>query len=238
MEIRSLPISYGLKWLLLTWAIVKRNYAVALTVTLLSIFMNGVVNSFPIIGSTLSSFVGIILSVGLITISKNAFERKPVLIEDLFIGFKDNTQFMKVLPIAIANGMIGFALSLPKLVSDFMGEVEVVDEMGILIIVILGFTMALTFVSFNLFTGFAIPLLIFNDIGFADALVLSFKAFFKNILPYTFFIFCGVSFLMISALPLLLGLFVSIPVFMFVSYSIYGTIFGEIPVDKPVEFHE
>ena len=74
-------------------------------------------------------------------------------------------------------------------------------------------------------TYLAPPLIMLQGIGAGTAMKMSFIGSIKNILPGIVFIICTLLFILVSIIPLGLGLFVSVPVLMITNYTVYRDIF-------------
>jgi hypothetical protein len=74
-------------------------------------------------------------------------------------------------------------------------------------------------------TYFAAPLIMLHGLGAGRAMKMSLIGSAKNILPGMVFSVCSLVFLLISAIPLGLGLLVSLPVMMITSYTMYREVF-------------
>ena len=76
-------------------------------------------------------------------------------------------------------------------------------------------------------TYLAPPLIMLHDLSPGTAMKMSFIGSFKNILPGIVFVISSILFVLVSMIPLLLGLLISIPVMMITSYTVYRDIFIE-----------
>ncbi|MDX8000368.1 hypothetical protein FE394_14470 [Xenorhabdus sp. Reich] len=75
------------------------------------------------------------------------------------------------------------------------------------------------------FSWFAPALIIINDLKFAEAVSMSLSAVKKNLFGgFLFFLIMGIL-MFISAIPLLLGLFITMPMYMITYYTSYRSIF-------------
>jgi hypothetical protein len=74
-------------------------------------------------------------------------------------------------------------------------------------------------------TFFAAPLILFHDLPAGTAMKMSLIASIKNILPGLVFSLCAFLFVLVSIIPIGLGLLVSIPVLMITAYTMYRDIF-------------
>jgi uncharacterized membrane protein len=76
-------------------------------------------------------------------------------------------------------------------------------------------------------TYFAPPLIMLHDVSAGRAMKMSLIGSIKNIVPGIVFGVCATVFVLVSIIPLGLGLFISIPVLMLTSYTMYRDIFIE-----------
>ena len=74
-------------------------------------------------------------------------------------------------------------------------------------------------------TYFAAPLIMFQRVSVGTAIKMSFMGSIKNILPAILFGVCATLFVIVSIIPLGLGLLVSVPVLMITNYTVYRDVF-------------
>jgi len=74
-------------------------------------------------------------------------------------------------------------------------------------------------------TYFAAPLVMFQRVSVGTAIKMSFIGSIKNVLPAIVFSVCAMLFMIVSIIPLGLGLLVSIPVLMITNYIVYRDVF-------------
>jgi len=76
-------------------------------------------------------------------------------------------------------------------------------------------------------TYLAPQLIVLHDLPALTAMKMSVAGCFKNILPGIVFLLCSMALLVVSAIPIFLGLLVSIPIMVITNYTVYRDIFVE-----------
>jgi hypothetical protein len=228
---RSIPAGNALLWISSAWGLFKQRIGLWIgfaVVWLLTLLMS---SRIPVVSGLLVAFVTFMLVAGLIHSSDLLRRKGTFSFGDFFAAFQRKTAPMLIASLmAFAflfasnaiSGLIGGEALVRMLVGGF-GPGAAVD---IGMRVILGMLIAFAgFIIYSMSIWFAPALIMMHDVAPFEALKMSFFACLKNLLPGVVFFVVMMLVMGISAIPLGLGLLVTLPVFLICYYTSYHDIF-------------
>lgn len=229
----SRPIGSGWTWIKDAFSIFKTSAFLWIGVSLLYLIIMVVFELIPFLGSIASILLGPVMMAGLVQCMHDQSTQGEFKTGTLFSGFSHQTGRL------MASGAIFFVLILVCFIPmglmmglDFFEAQDAefldpnqADEMGSSALIGILISVALMIPAFMAY--YFMPALIkLNDMTIFEAYKLSFIACLKNILPYLWYGIIITVLIMISAIPLGLGLFVTLPVAMIAMYTSYRDIFS------------
>ncbi|MGV6808480.1 MAG: BPSS1780 family membrane protein [bacterium] len=232
-EARRLSIGAGFSWLKEAWALMKPNLGIWVLILLAYIVFQIVMGMIPVAGGIISQLLGPVIMAGIFMAAKHVDLGGTVRFDFLFEGFK--TKFAPLfglgalmLGVYILVGILvggGMAVSMSGV--NFDPETGVMDTSAMfspimLLLMLVGFVF---FVLIALAFAYATHLVALNDVPVFEAIKRSFKGSAKNILPLIVYMLMMMVIFFISAIPLLLGLLITLPLFFVTSYVSYKQIF-------------
>ncbi|HHC74722.1 MAG TPA: hypothetical protein ENK78_06575 [Thiothrix sp.] len=232
-EARRLPIGAGISWIKEAWALMKPNLGIWVLMLLVYIIFQIVMGMIPVAGGIVAQLLGPVIMAGLLMAAKHADLGGTVRFDFLFEGFK--TKFAPLLGLGalmlgvyiIIGILVGGGMAVSMSGTNFDPETGVMDASAafspmMLILMAVGFVFL---VLISLAFAYATHLVALNNVPVFESIKRSFKGAAKNILPLIVYMLIAVVILSISAIPLLLGLLITIPLFFVTSYVSYKQIF-------------
>ncbi|MGV7961633.1 BPSS1780 family membrane protein [Photorhabdus tasmaniensis] len=231
---QSLDGGSGIKWIGQAWNLVKNKLGmwVLLNIIYLAIIIG--LQIIPLLG-LFAGVLGPIFIGGIIAVCEKQRTTGQFELGLLFSGFQKN--FTSLLCVgALSFGIIILGVIAALIVGgDTMIHTLLSSQQGNISAEMLQHSLSTLFLStFVIFifyivglalTWFAPALIIIHNLKFGAAMSMSLEAVKKNLLPgFLFFMTIGLIF-MISAIPLGLGLLISMPLFLVSYYSSYRSIF-------------
>ncbi|MBI6548525.1 BPSS1780 family membrane protein [Xenorhabdus lircayensis] len=220
------------EWIGNAWEMFKAQPIKWILLTLVYLVITIVLQFIPIVSIVVALF-GPVFIAGFIAASEKQRTTGNFEIESLFHGFKDKLGSLVavgglVIGIYILGGIAAVMLGGTSLLQMILAGQ---DPDSMLLVGSLSTLMLAAFVMlfFSLvalaFSWFAPALIIINDLKFGEAVSMSLSAVKKNLFGgFLFFLLMGIL-IFISAIPLLLGLLVTTPMYMATYYTTYRSIF-------------
>lgn len=229
----SRPIGSGWTWIKDAFSIFKTSAFLWIAMLFIYFIILFAVNFVPFLGMIISYIFGPVLMAGIMQCAQDQETQGKFEIATLLSGFSHQTGRL------IISGLIFLVLIILCFIPMFltMGmsfftgasyetlDANQVDTMGTTMI-LGGLVSAALTIPATMAYWFAPALIKLNNIQPLQAFKLSFIACLKNILPYLWYGIIITVLILISAIPLGLGLFVTLPVAVIAMYTSYRDIFS------------
>lgn len=232
-EARSLSIGAGVSWIKEAWALMKPNLGIWVLMLLVYMIFQVVMSIIPVAGGIVAQLLAPVIMAGLLMAAKHADLGGTVRFDFLFEGFK--TKFAPLLGLGalmlgvyiVIGILVGGGMAVSMSTASFDPETGTMDAGAMfspimLILMLVGLVIA---VLISLAFAYATHLVALNDVPVFESVKRSFKGAAKNILPLIVYILMAFVIFIVSAIPLLLGLLITIPLFFVTSYVSYKQIF-------------
>lgn len=227
----SRPIEAGWSWIKDAFALFKPNAFLWIGLFLIYMVIILIAAFIPILGGLFTTIAGPLFIAGIAQCAYDQDTHGEFEIGTLFSGFSHQTKDLLI------SGLIFFGLailcSIPMFIVITVSTVVIGTQDdpsqigGVGIGMFLGVLVALVFFIPAMMAYWFAPVLIkLNGVKPLQAFKLSFFACLKNILPFLLYSLIAVAIVFISAIPLGLGLIVTMPVLMIVTYTSYKDIFS------------
>lgn len=216
--IRKVRLEYSFEWLKAAWRIARAHYGLILGASLVS--CGG-----AFLALALRGYVGILifnpfmslLTVGMVTISRDLVSTGKSEFMRLFLAFSDIAILRKVLPYVLLNLGISLVAHAVQVGSRSTGAV--IWTSGTTLALVLSWGVLVI-------TSFSVPQILFLDRPFVATLAFNLGAIRKNLLPLVAFILLLASLFVVCAAALVLPLFfVYMPIVFSLQYLIYASLF-------------
>lgn len=217
----------GIEWISSSWNLFKQQPGLWILFIIAYVFMQIALGFIPILGQVILMFAAYLIVAGVIYSCSQIEQKGSFVFGDLFIAFSRQTGSLLMIPLfsfvlAIALLIIpgiliglGFA-ALAVLNSTVLGYGLIFVGGVIAIIGMAVVSMALWFTP---------ALVLMHDLSTLDAMKMSFSGCRQNILPgIVFFIMLSIL-MLLSMIPLGLGLLITIPMFFICYYTTYRNVF-------------
>ena len=231
---RVVPTGNGWDWVASAWSIFRAAAGtwIGMVLVLAVIFL--VFAVLPFIGAVASCILGPVFTAGLVMASRSAEEDGQVRFAQLFAGFTHRFGTLAAVGALYFAGMFAIFF-LAALVSGVgLGVLgggmnpEQVMRMGMTLA--LGLLLALgLMVPLVMALWFAPPLVVFHDMGAAEAMKASFVGSLKNVMPFLLYGIVLVVASVVASLPVFLGWLVLGPVLGASIYTAYRDIYFSEP---------
>ncbi|WP_410499780.1 BPSS1780 family membrane protein [Chitinibacter sp. S2-10] len=234
IEPRRVPTMHGWQWIVQAFALFRLNPLIWLGLTALFIVIMLGISLLPLIGGFASTLLGPVLLGGLMIAAHNGAHGIAPQINDLFAGFKFRSfELVKVgayymlgtvLLLFVFSGLLGLLqwMGLIDVLPDTLESLEQIEHLWPLGLLMLA-CFALVYSTYF----FAPALVVLNEMNAADAMKMSFLAFWRNWSPILLMSLLGSLLLIVLMLPAFLGLLVGLPVVLITSYVCYADIFAD-----------
>jgi uncharacterized membrane protein len=238
-EPRTVDAGRGWNWIADGWELFKKNPGVWIVNLILFVVIYMLLNFVPIIGHIATYLVAPVMMGGLMLGCRALDRGEKFEVEHLFAGFKTNTSQLVMLGVfnliilllifcvaAVAvllagGGAIFAAIAGEGLTGALLGGALMVFMLiGALVVVLLAIPLVMA-------QWFAPCLVVLRNMAATDAMVTSFNACLKNMIPFLVYGVIGLILGVAASIPALLGWLVLIPVFIASVYTGYRDIFAE-----------
>ncbi|MDR2014794.1 MAG: DUF975 family protein [Azoarcus sp.] len=230
---RIVPAGNAISWISDAWGLFRQQLVPWLVFGAIYLLLYIVSMYLPAIGSIFFMAVQILLTAGVIYSCDLLRRKGSFTVSDIFAGFQRKTgplliallicgAFLFVLMIFVGTfvgfGAFGAVLSASGNSSAGIGAIGMGFIAGALI-------MFVGCIVYGMAIWFAPALILMHDIAPFEAIKMSFSACRKNLLPGIIFFPVAIVLIGISAIPFLLGLLVTMPIFFICYYTSYQDIF-------------
>lgn len=232
METRSVAAGNGWNWIRDGYGLFKQNTVIWIALFFIYLLICMALSIVPVIGPLVLNLLAPVFVAGFMLGCRALENGEELEINHLFAGFKRNTSQLitvgglylagAIVIVGVIYVMTGGALLTAGDHAHAMGDAAKAG--GMLLAALVGLALLLPLVMAY---WFAPTLVVFHDIKPVDAMRLSFFACLNNIPPFTVYILISMALLVLSAIPLGLGLLVMIPTMTASLYTSYKDIFGE-----------
>ncbi|MCL2162205.1 MAG: hypothetical protein FWH56_10045 [Betaproteobacteria bacterium] len=250
---RSVSAGTAFSWISSSWELFKQApgkwIGFIITVIALSIILDYIPDSVSI---TIFGFIDFLLSAGIVYSCFLLRKEGAFSFGDLFIAFQRKTGSLLIsflIPFVFFFVLVIFFLFLFdginflkwfEVANKTIEEADNMNEAALYFNLILqpallkiistkmiigGFMVLVGWIIFSMAIWFAPALVLMHDMVPFEAVKMSFFACLKNLLPGIVFFIVAYMLMLISALPLLLGLLVTVPMFYICGYTSYHSIF-------------
>lgn len=231
-EARRLSLGVGISWIKEAWALMKPNLGIWILMLLAYMIFQIVMSIIPIVGGIVAQLLAPVIMAGLLMAAKHVDLGGTLRFDFLFEGFKNRfTPLLGLgalmLGVYILMAMIFGGGMLAVMGPSFDPETGVVDpsEMLTPVVIILMLVGLVVGILLALAFAYATHLVALNNVPVFESVKQSFKGSARNILPLIVYVIIASIILIISAIPLGLGLLITIPLFFVTSYVSYKHIF-------------
>ena len=210
MESNLLPLSVGWRCFSSGWFLLKKEPVKLLIGVALWLALEFAIAFIPVAGPMIDGFIFPMLYAGFLNVADKIEQEKPIQIIDFFIGFIDHRLLIQLS--CLGGFLVGFEIL----------SVTFATSLGAMAVAIL-VPLAILMVSSLIFS---VPLVVFEDIKFNQALISSASCCGKNFAVILVMYFILLAFMVISAITFGLGLIVIIPVTFCALYICYKQAFS------------
>ncbi len=237
MQANSVDAGKGPGWYGTGWRIFMANPGMWIALTVIWAVISVVIGLVPLLGGLVSALLAPAFAGGMLFAAREAHEGRPVDINQLFIGLKDEEKRGPMLTLGAVSMVFGLLIMLIMMVAigGSMGAAAMLHGagnqeammagmgLGMLVAWLLA-TLAGLLASMALF--YAIPLVMFAATPPLEAIKSSVGACLSNWLPLLLFGLVGMLLALLAAIPLLLGYLILVPVTIGASYASYHEIYA------------
>ena len=226
----------AMPWLREGWTLFMLAPGVWIAITVVLMLIHLLLAAIPAIGQLTSAILTPILTAGLMDCSRVAVSRQPVLFEQMFAGFRQQTGRLVVVGILalIAFALIsivafailaivGGSALLGAVQSGSFSSIDVVSALGAILMALLVWLALAVPVTMTLW--FAPALVMFDNMAPIDALKSSFHASMKNWLVLSVYGLIWLVLACVAVIPFGLGFLLLIPVTILSVYLSYRDIY-------------
>ena len=230
LVIRQVPAANAWSWIVKGFALFKAFPLMWIILFIIYLVIIVPISLIPVIGSVLSTLLAPVFSAGLMWGCKAVSQKQDLEINHLFAGFKRNSaQLIAVGGIYMA-GLLMIAvmvvLALGKETTDLLMQGKSLSQEQanatmppILFAILFMIPLLMAYWFAPVLTGL-------NNLTAVNAMRLSFKASFRNILPFLLYSLIVVVLLVLAIVPFGIGLIVMFPLMMTSLYCSYVDIFS------------
>ena len=221
----------GWRWIAEGWRIFRLQPGMWVGVSVVFMLMYGAASMVPFIGSVATMVATPVAFAGLLLGCRDLEAGGELTMEHLFAGFRAKSGPLFALGALYLAAMMIVMLAVFLLAGgafalSFLGGGGKPDDVVVGLVIVLAILVAMA-LSMPIVMAFwmATPLVLFHDLGPAQAIRSSFYGCLKNWLPFLVYGFVAVLLVIPATLPLLLGWLVLMPVFYASYYVSYRDIF-------------
>jgi uncharacterized membrane protein len=233
---RSVPAANGWQWIVSGWQLFCKQPGMWVLMVVLLVVAFLVLSSIPILGSAAAALLAPVFSGGLMIASRGVDEGGSLQLEDLFAGFRRNTQPLLIVGVfhLVASLLIliflvifvGANVGFGALLGGTIGAPGTgALAAGLASLLLAGLIGAALAVPVYAAMWFAPALIVFHDLDALSALKASFFAILKNIPATLWYGLIVVGLAIVAGIPLGLGYLVLAPVGVASVYASYRDVF-------------
>lgn len=229
-ECRTVPAGNAFEWLKQGWAIFMAAPAAWIAATIVFLVLYLGLSIVPLVGQLAANLLTPVLGAGLLLGCQKISNDGTLEIQDVFAGFKQNTNNLIMLGLLYMAGMLAiFAVAALLGGGGLVSGAMVGQPSGFGLALggmLIGLLVSLALmVPLMMAMWFAPALVVFNNMLPVPALKASFEACMKNMLVFLIYGLITLVLCFFAALPLGLGFLVLVPVLIGTIYASYRDIF-------------
>lgn len=227
---RRVGIERGWNWIAESWSYFSRQWGMWILLGLIFMLMVFGVSMIPKIGQVASMLLYTFIWAGAMLAAHAQFTEGHMSLKNFFAGFHAGGMSMVLLAL-VATAADLVILFLIAVIADIEFSVVITGELEHLqpeqmLRVMLGYLVGLAlWLPFTMAVWFAPGLIALHRVSVGRAISVSFIACLKNFLPFLLYGIILFVFLIVASIPLLLGLFVLVPISLISIYTSYRDIF-------------
>lgn len=203
------------------FSIFGKNAAMFIGFLMVSVVISIVLRFIPLLGQLVSFVISGAMGAGYFIVAHKTYRNEQAEFSNFFDGFKDWVQLFLNTLIVTFIVLIGFLPAIIFFVKSYgfdssaidLQDPEAISDLikgfGVLYI----FLYALAIMLFSVFVIYAALFIVFDKMTAWDAIVASVKTVSQSIFSHIIFLIVWIIILIVSALPLLLGLLATVPAF-------------------------
>jgi uncharacterized membrane protein len=239
----SVPAGHGLDWWTSGWRLFTAAPGAWLAITVVYIAIMFALSLVPLLGQFAVSLIHPVLAGGIVLGCREQDRGGTLRVAHLFAGFSEKLGPLVILALLYFAGWLVIGFVAVGLVMTLIGGGALAAiasgdamqagyvllsmmSMGALVVLLV---CALLVVPLLMAFWFAPPLIMLRGDEPVAAMLTSFRACLRNMLPFTVYGLIGIVFIVIASLPLFLGLLVLIPVAAATVYTSYKDVFEAGP---------
>ena len=228
---RSRGAGAGWRWFKGGYSLLNQGIGVSIGMLLVYLVIMFILNLIPFV-NFIATLIGPVFTAGFIMAAHRAHTEEKIEFGDLFAGFRNKLgtlMFAGLLYLlallacglfaGLLAGLSGGALTELFSSGSFSSGLE---ASSVLLFVLVGIALGM---PIFMMIWFAPALIILHDQSAVNALKLSFWGCLKNILPFLIYGIVALIVILISAIPLGIGLLFTLPAFFYSSYKAYRDIY-------------
>jgi uncharacterized membrane protein len=236
LSIKQVPIGNAWAWIVSGFYLFKANPLMWIILFVIYLAIIVPISLIPVVGSILSTLLAPVFAAGLMWGCKAVAEQQDLEINHLFAGFKQNTAQLIAVGGAYMVGLLLIAvmvvLALDKETIDvlMLGKTVSPEQASTMLLPML---VAMLFLLPLLMAYWFAPVLVgLNHLSAKQAMLLSFIACLRNILPFLLYGLIFMLLLMLAIIPFGLGLLLVVPMMMTSLYTSYVDVFSIAPSES------
>ena len=225
-QARSVGMERALYWYRQGWNAFLVGPGVWIGITVLLLVFS-LVDFIPWIGPLVTALFTPIISAGVLIAAREAYESRPVAVEQLFRALMEERMRMRLFSLGLL--LVATQALLAVLEWAF---VSADPGVGFTLRLLLGYLFMFALAAgLSLVLLYAVPLITFKETETVPAMRASFKASIVNILPLALFSLISVVLLVLALLPFGVGILIFIPVTAAALYASFDEMFNQETVE-------
>ena len=196
------------------YQLLKGSMMVFLGITIVPMMTEVVTSVVPILGQLASGFFSVLFTVGIFHCAQEIRQKGEVKFSQLFFAFEDGELFRRLLPLCVTVSGLNFISFSFGIATSFAG----VDPL-------LTYFVTTVVSVFSFLLVFSSLLVSFKGFSAREAVGELTMTGVTNLIPFILYGIVAAVLIVLAALPLLLGLFIMIPVYWMSSYLIFEALF-------------
>jgi uncharacterized membrane protein len=226
---RAVPVGHGVEWIASGWRMFKRQAGVWVLLALVFALIFIGLSFVPIVGQLAVTLLTPVFVGGMMLGCRRAANGEEIELGDLFAGFRHSTGTLVMvgliaLGLVIAIMVVVMVMTGASMLAAFAAPSTGLSSVGVMLSVLLMLALA---IPVNMAMWFAPALVVLNGQSAPRALLQSFKASLKNIVPFLVYGIVLFFLAILASIPAGLGWLVLGPVLVASVYAAYRDIFFE-----------
>lgn len=238
------PVGEGWRWISDAFGLLFGGYWVWLLMGIVFFFIMLALQFVPLVGGFAATVLWPVFSGGVMWACLELERNGKVQFEHLFAGFSNQsssllvvgaiylalTIVLMIVSFVVLTVMLGISGGFTLFEAMFTGDLDAIDpgtagsaiSVAILLFVLVNLALAL---PLYMAIWFAPALVIFHGVKPFEAMKRSFMGCLKNIVPFLWYGIIGLGLCIVAAIPLGLGFFIVMPMFVLSQYTSYKSVF-------------